>query len=222
MTGIGRDEPNSLPPSMAPIRVAEIGSYKCSSALTATWISLSKRSRVKTKRASKAPIYMRTHLMGKRRKEHPEDNVFVNKPFIEEFSDWTDSPEGELWTEICDTLDDLLKDVQLDAKKRQFIWPDADRLDLEQSVQRIHKQYPDFPCDKIEEFLIDWIDMGYAPENYSCGGLRPRKKERELAALEIIKLIDLIKDVEHRFPSIRIENILGHADIDKRTCTCAG
>ena len=78
MTGIGRDEPNSLRASMAPIRVAEIGSYKCSSALTATWISLSKRSRVKTKRASKAPIYMRTHLMGKRRKEHPEDNVFVN------------------------------------------------------------------------------------------------------------------------------------------------
>ena len=105
--------------------------------------------------------------MGKRRKEHPEDNIFVNKPFIEEFSDWTDSPEGELWTEICDTLDDLLKDVQLDAKQRQFIWPDADRLDLEQSVQGIHKQYPDFPCDKIEEFLIDWIDMGYAPENYS-------------------------------------------------------
>src|ERR1700675_3868979 len=29
------------------------------------------------------------------------------------------------------------------------------------------KQYPDFPCDKIEEFLIDWIAMGYAPENYS-------------------------------------------------------
>jgi hypothetical protein len=105
--------------------------------------------------------------MGKQRKEHPEDNVFVNKPFVDEFSDWVDSPVGELWTEICDALDDLLKDVQLDAKQRQFIWPDADQLDLEHSVQRIHKQYPDFPCDKIEEFLIDWIEMGYAPENYS-------------------------------------------------------
>src|ERR1700687_3174828 len=111
MTGIGRDEPNSLRASIAPIRVAEIRSYKCSSALTATWISLSKRSRVKTKRASKAPIHMRTHLMGKRRKEHPEDNVFVNKPFIEEFSDWVDSPAGVLWTEICDALDDLVKEV---------------------------------------------------------------------------------------------------------------
>ena len=120
-----------------------------------------------TKLAAKARIYMTSHRMGKQRKGHPQDNVFVNKPFIEEFSDWMDSPEGELWTEICDAVEDMLKDVQIDAKQRQFIWPHADRLDLEQSVQRIHKQYPDFPCDKIEEFLIDWIDIGYAPENYS-------------------------------------------------------
>jgi hypothetical protein len=151
MIRIRRDEPNALRVRMAPIRVAEIGRYNCFSALTAAWISLSKRS----------------HLMGKQRKEHPEDNVFVNKPFIEGFSDWVDSPEGGLWTEICDALEDLLKNVQLDAKQRQFIWPDANRLDLEQSVQRIHKRYPDFPFDKIEEFLIDWIEMGYAPENYS-------------------------------------------------------
>jgi hypothetical protein len=59
--------------------------------------------------------------MGKQRKEHPQDNVFENKPFIEEYSDWIDSPEGELWTEICDALEDLLEDVKLDAKQRQFI-----------------------------------------------------------------------------------------------------
>jgi len=105
--------------------------------------------------------------MGKQRKKHLQDNAFANKPFIEEFSDWVDSPEGELWTELSDALENLLKGVRLDARQRQFIWPDAERLDLEQSVQRIHKQYPNFPHDKIEEFLIDWIDMGYAPENCS-------------------------------------------------------
>jgi hypothetical protein len=105
--------------------------------------------------------------MSKQRKEHAEDDVFLNKPFIDEFSDWMDSPEGELWTEISAALEDLLKDVQLDAKQCQFIWPNAKQLDLGQSVQHIHKQYPDFPCDQIEEFLIDWIEMGYAPENYS-------------------------------------------------------
>ena len=164
---IRRDEPNSLRVSMAPIRVARIGCYRCSSALTAAWdISEQAQPREDETGLDGLDRYEGS-LMGKQRKEHPEDNVFVNKPFTEEFSDWVDSPAGGLWTEICDALDDLLKDVQLDAKHRQFIWPDADRLDLEHSVQRIHKQYPDFPYDKIEEFLIDWIEMGYAPENYS-------------------------------------------------------
>jgi hypothetical protein len=36
---------NQLRVNMAPIRVAEIGRYQCFSALTATWISLSKRPR---------------------------------------------------------------------------------------------------------------------------------------------------------------------------------
>jgi hypothetical protein len=131
--------------------------------------------------------------MGKQRKEHPEDNVLVNKPFIEEFSDWVDSPAGELWTEICDALDDLLKDVQLDAKQRQFIWPDADRLDLEQSVQRIHKQYPNFPCDKIEEFLIDWIDMGYAPENYSQAQLNELERLTERWVADYMRRANIAK-----------------------------
>src|SRR5215471_14714735 len=51
--------------------------------------------------------------------------------------------------------------------KRKVIWPDAERLDIEQSVQRIQKLYRNFPRDEIEEFMIDWIDMGYEPENYS-------------------------------------------------------
>ena len=116
---------------------------------------------------STAQIHMQTRLMSKQRKEHPEDDVFVNKPFIDEFSEWMDSPEGEQWTEISDTLEELLKDVQLDARQRQFLWPDAQRLDLERSIERIHKQYPNFPREKIDEFLIDWIETGYEPENYS-------------------------------------------------------
>ena len=60
-----------------------------------------------------------------------------------------------------------MEDVQLDAKQRKFIWPDGQRLDLDQSVAHIQKQYPDFRRDWIEEYLIDWIDMDYAPEHYS-------------------------------------------------------
>jgi hypothetical protein len=47
-----------------------------------------------------------------------------------------------------------------------LIWPDAQRLDLEQSIQRVQTKYPDFPRDEVQEFLLNWVDS-YDPENYS-------------------------------------------------------
>jgi hypothetical protein len=106
--------------------------------------------------------------MGKPRKEHPEEeSIFANNPFVEGLFEWMDSPEGERHLEIYDVLAKLMEDVHLDARNRKVIWPDAEHLDIEQSVQRIQTLYRDFPRDEIEEFIIDWIDMGYEPENYS-------------------------------------------------------
>jgi hypothetical protein len=76
--------------------------------------------------------------------------------FHEEMSfwSWPDSPEGDLWFEMSDTLEVLLKDEGLEARERKFLWPDAGRLDLDKSVRHINQQHPDFPEDKIMEFLI--------------------------------------------------------------------
>jgi hypothetical protein len=93
--------------------------------------------------------------------------VFANNPFLDDLLAWRHSPEGQQFAELADALCDLMEDVHLDAKQRRFIWPDRKRLDLDQSVAHIQKQYPDFSRDWIEEYLIDWIDMDYAPEHYS-------------------------------------------------------
>jgi hypothetical protein len=39
------------------------------------------------------------------------------------------------------------------------------------NIARIHQQYPDWRHDWIEEYLIDWIEMDYAPEHYSTAQL---------------------------------------------------
>ena len=103
------------------------------------------------------------------------------------FWSWGDSPEGELWFEISDTLEVLLKDVGLDAKERKFLWPDAGRLDLDQSVRRISRQYQDFPRDKIKEFLIDWIQQGYVPEGYSESQMNKLERLTERWAKDLAK-----------------------------------
>jgi hypothetical protein len=105
--------------------------------------------------------------MSKQRNEHPQDSTFANNPFIDGFFEWMGSREGQQCIEVHDVLWNLLEDVQLDAKQRKLIWPDAERLDLDQSIQHVQKKHPDFPRDEVEEFLLGWIDMGYDPENYS-------------------------------------------------------
>jgi len=143
-----------------------VGIGVSSGVLPATRMSRSTRERVNTKRAA-LPEPIRGP-MGRPRKQHPQENsIFANNPFIEGLFEWMDSPEGEKHREIYDALAKLLEDVHLDARERKVIWPDARRLDIERSVQRIQKLYRDFPRGEIEEFMIDWIDMGYEPENYS-------------------------------------------------------
>jgi hypothetical protein len=105
--------------------------------------------------------------MGKQRREQSQDSIFVDNPFVDGFLEWMGSREGQQCIEVRDVLWDLLEDAELDAKQRQLIWPDAERLDLVQSIQRIQKLYPDFPSHEIEEVLLNWIDMGYDPKNYS-------------------------------------------------------
>ena len=40
-------------------------------------------------------------------------------------------------------------------------------LSIDESVQRIHAEYSQFTAEQIEDRLISWLEMGYAPEGYS-------------------------------------------------------
>ena len=101
--------------------------------------------------------------MTTRKKANPPEG----NPFEDDFLDWMDSPAGEQSMEVMDTVFALLDDVDVDAKARQLIWPDGQRLSIDESVQRIHAEYSQVPAEQIEDRLISWLEMGYAPENYS-------------------------------------------------------
>jgi hypothetical protein len=72
-------------------------------------------------------------IMGKQRREQPQDSIFANNPFLDGLFDWMDSPEGQQSIEVRDVLWNWLEDVQIEAKQRKLIWPDAERLDLADS-----------------------------------------------------------------------------------------
>jgi len=101
--------------------------------------------------------------MGKRQDKHP----FEDNPFLDGFLEWMDSPEGGLSSEVSDAVWTSLEKADVDAKKRKIIWDDGKALSIIESVQRIHADCPDFPLDLIETHLIGWLEMEFAPPNYS-------------------------------------------------------
>ena len=103
-----------------------------SGALTARW---HRRANTKTGRDGLDRV---EDLMGKQRREQSQDSIFVDNPFVDGFLEWMGSREGRQCIEVRDVLWDLLEDAELDAKQRQLIWPDAERLDLVQ----IHSAHP--------------------------------------------------------------------------------
>ena len=105
--------------------------------------------------------------MGKKRKQPSEPTIFDDNPFLDGFFEWMDSPEGERAQEVLDTLLDLMADVQVDPRQRKFVWIDMGQLDLQQSIEHIRKQCPDFSVEEIEGHLLYWIESGYGPDNCS-------------------------------------------------------
>jgi hypothetical protein len=88
-------------------------------------------------------------------------------PFVEGLLDWMDSPDGELSIEVMDTIFPVLEELEVDAKGRKIIWVDGTRLSIDETLQRIHADHPQFPIEQIEDRLVSWLEMGYAPEHYS-------------------------------------------------------
>ena len=69
--------------------------------------------------------------------KHP----FEDNPFIEELIDWMGSSEGQNSIEALDLVFDALQDVDVDARRRKIVWPDGERLSIEQSAERIHAEH---------------------------------------------------------------------------------
>lgn len=99
-------------------------------------------------------------------KEH-EGSLFENNPFIEALFEWMDSPRGQLSDEVREATWQILEKVDVDATNRKLIWEDGGRLSIDESVQRIHGDYPEWPVELIETHLIAWLEMEFAPKTYS-------------------------------------------------------
>ena len=96
-----------------------------------------------------------------------EESLFDNNPFIEGLMEYMSSPRGQLSDEVREVTWQILEEVDVDAADRKLIWDDGKRLSIDESVQRIHQEYPEYPVDLIEARVVSWLEMEFTPEGYS-------------------------------------------------------
>ena len=77
------------------------------------------------------------------------------------------SPRGQLSLEITDIIRVMLEKADVDGKNRKIIWPDGQRLSIDESVKRICQEHGQLPSELVESRLIGWLEMEFAPESYS-------------------------------------------------------
>ncbi len=96
-----------------------------------------------------------------------EFSVWENNPFIEGLFEHMNSPRGQLADEVREVTWQILEKVDVDAAERRLIWEDGRRLSIDESVQRIYAEFPEYPIDLIEGRLISWLEMEFTPTGYS-------------------------------------------------------
>jgi len=82
---------------------------------------------------------------------------------LEGFLDWMGTREGLESMEALDCVFNALDGATVEASERKIIWPDGQRLSIEQSVERIHKN-SGLDRQAILSHLIGWLQMEYEPE----------------------------------------------------------
>jgi hypothetical protein len=83
--------------------------------------------------------------------------------FLEGFSDWMGTREGLESMDALDCVFNALQGATVEASERKIIWPDTQRLSIEQTVDRIHK-HSGLDRQAILSHLIGWLQMEYEPQ----------------------------------------------------------
>ncbi len=82
---------------------------------------------------------------------------------MEGFAQWLESEEGLQSLEAVDSVYNALDGASVDISEKKIIWSDGQRLTIEQSAERIHRE-TNLCQDTIISHIIGWLQMEYVPE----------------------------------------------------------
>ena len=83
--------------------------------------------------------------------------------FMDGFSKWLESEDGQHSMEAVDYVFEALKGADLDIAGRKIVWADGQKLTIDQSVKKIYKQ-TGMTVAAIRSHIIGWLELGYEPK----------------------------------------------------------
>jgi hypothetical protein len=78
--------------------------------------------------------------------------------------------------DALDSVFNALEGATVEASEKKIIWPDGQRLSIEQSVERIHK-HSGVDRQAILSHLIGWLQMEYEPQGLDEDQMRRFEKQ---------------------------------------------
>jgi hypothetical protein len=97
----------------------------------------------------------------------PDEPTLMESGFLEGLNPQEASSDEDLADEARELIWSLLDAAQIDAQHGTITWSEAKTLDIQQSVRCIHEDHPHLPESLIEDKVIAWLELEYAPANYS-------------------------------------------------------
>ena len=85
--------------------------------------------------------------------------------FMEGFGQWLKSEEGLESIDALDCVHSALDGASVDILEKKIIWSDGERLTIEQSAEKIHRE-TGMRQDAIISHIIGWLQMEYVPEGH--------------------------------------------------------
>jgi len=86
--------------------------------------------------------------------------------FLGDIFDDLDSEEIQLAFEVQDVVQELLIHAEVNARAREIIWEDGQKLSLRDSIQRLAKECSQYPFEMVERQFTVWLEH-FPPESYS-------------------------------------------------------
>jgi hypothetical protein len=85
--------------------------------------------------------------------------------FLGGFVDWLGTDDAEVSMAAIDAIAVSFEGADVDLDERRIVWKDGNRLTIDESAERIHKE-TGVDLEAIKIHIVCWLEMSFVPKDF--------------------------------------------------------